>query len=112
MRKMILALALIASAVTAGAQSRDRAQTPDIFKWNLVEIYPSDAAWRTAKAKLAADLPALRQFQGSCVIGGTLADALEKQADFNKELSRDTHAQHARGSGHTRRRARRHAPGI
>jgi len=90
MRKMILALALIASAVTAGAQSRDRAQTPDKYKWNLAEIYPSDAAWRTAKAKLAADLPALRQFQGKLAASaGTLADALEKQADFSKELSRE-----------------------
>jgi oligoendopeptidase F len=90
MRKMILALALIACTVTAGAQSRDRAQTPDKYKWNLAEIYPSDAAWRTAKAKLAADLPMLRQFQGKLASSAsTLADALQKQADFNKELSRE-----------------------
>jgi oligoendopeptidase F len=87
---MTLALALIACTITAGAQSRDRAQTPDKYKWNLAEIYPSDAAWRTAKAKLAADLPALRLFQGTLASSArTLADALEKQADFNKELSRE-----------------------
>jgi oligoendopeptidase F len=90
MRKMIPALALIACTVTAGAQSRDRAQTPDKYKWNLAEIYATDAAWRTAKAKLAADLPTLRQFQGSLTSSArTLADALEKQADFSKELSRE-----------------------
>ena len=50
MRKMILAAALIALTVTAGAQSRDRSQTPDKFKWNLAEIYPSDAAWRARRA--------------------------------------------------------------
>jgi oligoendopeptidase F len=68
MRKMIgssgrplsLALALIALTITAGAQSRDRAQTPDKYTWNLSEIYPSDAAWRAAKDTLAAELPALR----------------------------------------------------
>jgi oligoendopeptidase F len=89
MRKMILALALIALTVSAGAQTRDRAQTPDKYKWNLAEIYPTDAAWRAAKDKLAADLPKLRQFQGKLASSaGTLADALALQADFNKELSR------------------------
>src|SRR4051812_33508644 len=90
MRKMILALALAAVTATVGAQSRDRAQTPDKFKWNLAEIYPSDAAWRTAKTKLAADLPQLRQYQGKLASSAaTLAAALEKQADFSKELSRE-----------------------
>ena len=89
MRKMTLALALIALTITAGAQSRDRSQTPDKFKWNLAEIYPSDAAWRAAKDKLAADLPTLRQFQGKLASSGrALADALDLQAGFSKELAR------------------------
>jgi len=40
------AAALVA---TAAAQNRDRSQTPDKYKWNLAEIYPSEAAWRAAK---------------------------------------------------------------
>jgi oligoendopeptidase F len=89
MRKMTIALALIASTVTAGAQSRDRSQTPDKFKWNLAEIYPSDAAWRTAKDTLAADVPRLRQFQGKLTASAaSLADALDLQAGFSKELAR------------------------
>jgi oligoendopeptidase F len=89
MRKMTIALALIALTVTAGAQSRDRSQTPDKFKWNLAEIYPSDAAWRTAKDTLAADLPRLRQFQGTLTASAaSLADALDLQAGFSKELAR------------------------
>jgi oligoendopeptidase F len=88
-RPLALALALIALTITAGAQSRDRAQTPDKYKWNLAEIYPSDAAWRAAKDRLAADLPQLHQFQGKLASSaGTLADALEKQSAFDKELSR------------------------
>ena len=51
-------------AVAAGAQESDRSKIPDRFKWNLTDIYPSDTAWRAAKDKLAADIPALRQFQG------------------------------------------------
>jgi oligoendopeptidase F len=89
MRKMTIALALIALTVTAGAQSRDRSQTPDKFKWNLTEIYPSDAAWRTAKAKLSADLPTLHRFQGTLAASAaSLADALDLQAGLSKTLAR------------------------
>src|SRR4051812_36724759 len=92
MRKNTLSLIAVLATLTltAGAQSRDRSQTPDKFKWNLAEIYPTDAAWRAAKTKLAADLPQLRQFQGKLAASaGTLADALERQADFSKELNRE-----------------------
>ena len=90
MRKMTLVVALIALTITAGAQSRDRSQTPDTFKWNLAEIYPGDAAWRAAKDTLAANLPKLRQFQGRLASSAAvLAGALELQADFSKELSRE-----------------------
>ena len=89
MRKMILVLALIALAVGAGAQTRDRAQTPDKYKWNLAEIYPTDAAWRSAKDTLKADLSKLHQFQGRLSSSAAaLGDALEMQAGFSKELSR------------------------
>jgi oligoendopeptidase F len=90
MRKILVVLALAALTLTAGAQTRDRSQTPDKFKWNLAEIYPSDAAWREAKKTLADALPQLRQYQGKLTSSAaTLAEALEKQADFSKELSRE-----------------------
>src|SRR6185295_5730030 len=58
-------IAFIAALVgAAAAQERDRTKIPDQFKWNLTEIYASEAAWRAGKDKLAADLPQLRQFQG------------------------------------------------
>src|SRR5947207_2531184 len=92
MRKTSLSIIVVLAALTltVAAQSRDRSQTPDKFKWNLAEIYPTDAAWRAAKTKLAADLPQLRQYQGKLASSAaTLADALEKQADFSKELNRE-----------------------
>jgi oligoendopeptidase F len=88
-RPLWLALALIALTITAGAQSRDRTKTPDKYTWNLAEIYPSDAAWRTAKTALGADLPQLGQFRGKLAsTSAMLADALEKQSAFDKTLSR------------------------
>lgn len=75
--------------ITAGAQERDRAQTADQYKWNLADIYPTDAAWRTAKDRVAAAVPQIRQFQGKLATSAaTLADALDKQAELDKELSR------------------------
>ena len=84
-RPLCVALVLIALTIAAGAQSRDRSQTPDKYKWNLAEIYPTDAAWRAAKDKLAADLPKLRQFQGKLATSAaTLADALDLQARLHQ----------------------------
>ena len=82
-------MAALIPVLTAGAQERDREKIPDRYKWNLAEIYPNEAAWRTAKDKLAAALPELRQFQGKLTESArTLADALDKQAGDDKELSR------------------------
>src|SRR5262249_12371190 len=75
--------------MAARAQSRDRSQTPDKYKWNLAELYRSDAAWRSAKEKLAADITSLRAYQGKVgSSAATLAEALERQAAFNKDLNR------------------------
>jgi oligoendopeptidase F len=88
-RPLCVALALIALTITTVAQSRDRAQTPDKYKWNLADLYSSDALWRTAKDKLTADVQKLRQYQGKVASSaGTLADALDLQAVFAKELGR------------------------
>src|SRR5215471_14582496 len=52
-------------AATAGAQERDRSKIPDQYKWNLADIYPSDASWRAAKEAFAAEIPALEKFKGT-----------------------------------------------
>ncbi len=88
-RLLLAGLLLAAVIVPLTAQERDRAQVPDQFKWNLADLYPSDAAWRAAKDKLAAELPQLRQFEGKLgSSAAALADALDKSYAANKELSR------------------------
>jgi len=84
-------LLLITAMLTVGAlaQERDRAKIPDQYKWNLADIYPTDAAWRTAKEKLSAEIPKLGQFRGRLGSSApTLAEALETMSAFDKELSR------------------------
>ena len=87
-RFLIAALMLVVGSLLS-AQERERAQVPDQFKWNLADIYPTDAAWRAAKDKIAADIPKLKQYRGNLGTGAaTLADALEQAYALNKELAR------------------------
>ncbi len=78
-----------AATLVPATQDRDRAKIPDEYKWDLTPIYASDQAWRAEKDKLAAELPRLREFQGTLASSASrLADALETQSRFDKELTR------------------------
>jgi oligoendopeptidase F len=88
-RPLCAALVLTALTIAAGAQSRDRSQTPDKYKWNLTDLYSNDAAWRAEKDKLAADAQKLRPYHGQLAkSAATLADALDLQASLAKALGR------------------------
>src|SRR5258708_9122928 len=88
-RVWIAAAAVAALTITAGAQERDRAKAPDRYKWNLADLYTSEAAWRAAKEKLAAEISQIKSFEGKLASSAsTLADALDKQYALDKELSR------------------------
>src|SRR5688572_25434065 len=88
-RIILTVISVVLLTLTGGAQERDRAKIPEKYKWNLTDIYPDETAWRAAKDKLAAELPQLRQYQGKLTESPrTIADALDKQAMFDKELSR------------------------
>jgi len=85
----LVTVALFALTLAPVAQERDRAKVPDRYKWNLADVYPNEAAWRAAKDKLAGELPQLRQYKGKLTTSAAaLADALERQSQFDKELSR------------------------
>src|SRR5258705_2249374 len=88
-RTIFVSAVLMAVTTGALAQERDRAKIPDNYKWNLADIYPTEAAWRAAKEKLVAELPRVAQFQNKLTSSAaTLADALEKMSVLDKELSR------------------------
>ena len=71
------------------AQERDRSKISDRHKWNLTEIYPSDAAWRAAKDALVAEIPKLKEFQAKLgTSAARLADAMELATRLNKDFSR------------------------
>ena len=89
MRLFCALVTVIAMTVMLAGQERDRAKVADAFKWNLADVYPSEAAWRAQKEKITAELPTLREFQGTLGASPkTLADALEMMSRLDKELTR------------------------
>jgi oligoendopeptidase F len=83
------ALGLAPTVLVRATQQQDRSAIPDRYKWNLAEIYPSDQAWRAAKDKLVAELPAIRPFKGTLVSSPQkLADALELSSRLAKDFTR------------------------
>ena len=71
--------------------AKERADIPDKYKWNLADLYATEAAWQDAKTKLASRLSDLSRYQGQLgSSASTLAEALETMSSFNKELNRLT----------------------
>jgi oligoendopeptidase F len=71
------------------AQEHDRTKIPDQYKWDLTAVYPSDAAWQTAKQKLLAEIPKVREFQGALASSPQrMADVLEMKSKLEKEFVR------------------------
>jgi oligoendopeptidase F len=88
-RSIAVASAVLALTFTVVAQERDRASIPDKYKWNLADLYPSDAAWRAAKEAFAAELPSIGKFKGRLMSSpSTLADGLDTLYAKDKEFSR------------------------
>jgi oligoendopeptidase F len=80
---------IVMTAATAGAG--ERKDVPDKYKWNLADLYPSEAAWTKAKEALAHRLPELAKHQGH--LGKSpkeLLATLQTMFDLDLELSRLT----------------------
>ena len=89
LRPVLTILTLATVTLTVLAQERDRSKIPEKYKWNLADIYPSDAAWRAAKDRSTAGLSSLGQFKGTLMASpSTLADALDALYAQEKELGR------------------------
>ena len=88
-RSIAAVSAVLALTLGIAAQERDRSTIPDKYKWNLADLYPSDAAWRAAKEAFAAELPSIGKFKGRLMSSpSTLADGLDTLYAKDKEFSR------------------------
>jgi oligoendopeptidase F len=71
------------------AQVTDRTKVPEKYQWDLTHVYLTDAAWKDAKQKAAAEVPGVEQFKGT--LGSSaqqLLGCLERVSGLTKELTR------------------------
>jgi oligoendopeptidase F len=71
------------------APERERAAVDSRYRWNLADIYPSVAAWRAEKTRIAAAVPSIGKYAGTLGSSArTLADALDTITGLEKEVAR------------------------
>jgi oligoendopeptidase F len=74
---------------TTELQERDRSRIDDKYKWKIDEVYPTDAAWRAEKTRIATAIPGIRSYAGRLALSAAvLADAMDLTTNLEKELSR------------------------
>ena len=85
---LALVLGIISMTATFAAAG-ERKDVPDKYKWNLADLYPSEAAWTKAKDDAAKRLPELAKFRGH--LGKSSKDllaALQTMFELDRDLSR------------------------
>jgi oligoendopeptidase F len=80
-----LALA-VALSVPAASLAGERSQVPEKYRWNLADLYPSEAAWARAREALAKRIPGLAAHRGHL---GDSAEALWRALDDVYGIDRD-----------------------
>jgi oligoendopeptidase F len=72
-----------------GYSQKTRSEIPDNYKWNLSDIYKSDADWRVAKDNLSGKLDEVVKFKGTLTKSASeLLKCMEYNADMMKESNK------------------------
>ena len=70
-------------------QTRVRSEIPEEYTWNLTEFYPSDLAWRTAKAEVIKEMEKIDKFKGKLGSSAkTLYEFFKLDEKISLEISR------------------------
>ncbi|HSW38431.1 MAG TPA: M3 family oligoendopeptidase, partial [Acidobacteriota bacterium] len=70
-------------------RERERSRIPEKYTWDLTDIYPDDAAWKTAKENLMAEFSRIPAFSGT--LAGSpqrLLECMEFVNSLEKEYTR------------------------
>jgi oligoendopeptidase F len=85
----LVSIAAAAALASAPAVARERSEIPEKYRWNLADLYPSDAAWKAARDDLARRLPELSRARGKLGDSAeSLRGALDAVFGANRELER------------------------
>jgi oligoendopeptidase F len=82
---IVFVAALAATFAVAG----ERKDIPDKYKWNLADLYPSEAAWTKSKDDIARRIPNLSRFRDRLGLSPEILwGALDGMFGLDRELSR------------------------
>ena len=82
-------IAILSLSLPAAGQQQERSAIADKYKWDLTPLFPSEGAWRTAKEKVAGQIPTLAEYKGTLASSPQrLADALDAANALSKEFVR------------------------
>jgi oligoendopeptidase F len=84
----MLALASVLG-LALSAQAAERSSIPDKYRWNLADLYPSQAAWSASRESLAKRVSTFAEYKGH--LGDSpqaLAGALQAMFGFDNDLNR------------------------
>jgi oligoendopeptidase F len=85
-RLVLLALAAAVAGPAAPTAARERSEVPEKYRWSLADLYPSDAAWTSARDELARRIPAVSAHRGRL---GESAESLWRALDAGFGASRE-----------------------
>jgi len=84
-----LAGLLTALALAAPAAAKDRSEIPEKYRWNLADLFPSEAAWVAAREKASARVSGLAAHQGKLgQSAASLRAALDEMYGARLDLER------------------------
>ncbi len=84
-----VAFVVVALTLALPAGAADRAETAAGYRWNLADLYPSEAAWSAARDDLGRRIPGLAAHRGRLgTSAGSLADALDAMFALSRDLER------------------------
>ena len=86
----VVSMVVLSIFVTMKSYSqKTRNEIPDKFKWNLTDIYKTDADWRAAKDAVTLKLNEVGKFKGTLTKSSAdLLKCMEYNADVSKEASK------------------------
>jgi oligoendopeptidase F len=78
LQTLAAALSIAAALGASPAAARERAEIPERYRWDLADLFRSDAEWKAARDDLATRIPALARHRGKA---GESAEALWRALD-------------------------------
>lgn len=86
---MMLATALMLSQTSGLAQSRERSEIPDQYKWDLSDLYATPEVWEQSKNNIITEMQKVTDYQGKVTSSAaTLLEVCQFDTKISKELDR------------------------